>query len=239
MRGDDGSGGRATLSRSGTTYSLAWDSDTKVSDATFAVQINGQWVFGEAFPNHEWSEANGWQSLHCSGLAPIESFELSIETVEGRPFAVIKASLAAASEFELGECYDAVRIGNDINHPGVRSTEEPYANITYGKTTGSIDEVLEGRDYKGMIRFARSVATASNRYRKSGSSYTAINHCLTCGAIISRPYRLISFPVQIFLASGNWNWMIALCSAFSTGLTTRARRPGLGTIWNWSKTPIA
>ena len=56
------------------------------------------------------------------------------------------------------ECYDAIRIGNDINHPGVRSTEEPYANITYGKTTGSIDEVLEGRDYKGMIRFARSVA---------------------------------------------------------------------------------
>jgi alpha-galactosidase len=56
------------------------------------------------------------------------------------------------------ECYDAIRIGNDINHPGVRSEEEPYANITYGKTTGSIGEVLEGRDYKGMIRFARSVA---------------------------------------------------------------------------------
>ena len=32
------------------------------------------------------------------------------------------------------ECYDAVRIGNDINHPGVKREAEPYANMTYGKT---------------------------------------------------------------------------------------------------------
>ncbi|MBT8042059.1 MAG: alpha-galactosidase, partial [Pontiella sp.] len=56
------------------------------------------------------------------------------------------------------ECYDAVRVGNDINHPGVSSKEEPYANITFGKTTGTIDDVLVGKDYKGMIRFARSIA---------------------------------------------------------------------------------
>ena len=56
------------------------------------------------------------------------------------------------------ECYDAVRIGNDINHPGIKSTAEPYANMTYGKTTGSIGDVLMGRDYQGLIRFARSAA---------------------------------------------------------------------------------
>jgi len=53
------------------------------------------------------------------------------------------------------ECYDAMRIGNDINHPGYKSEEEPYTNITYGKTLGTIeDDQVE----KGLIRFARSVA---------------------------------------------------------------------------------
>ena len=68
------------------------------------------------------------------------------------------------------ECYDAIRIGNDINHPGVKSKAEPYANITYGKTSGSIGDVLEGRDYKGMIRFARSVA----------QNYYIHNHIAIC-----------------------------------------------------------
>lgn len=56
------------------------------------------------------------------------------------------------------ECYDAIRVGNDINHMGVTSEAEPYANMTYGKTSGTIDQVLEGNDYKGIIRFARSIA---------------------------------------------------------------------------------
>lgn len=53
------------------------------------------------------------------------------------------------------ECYDAVRIGNDINKPGYKSETEPYTNITYGKTLGSIEDEQVG---KGLIRFARSVA---------------------------------------------------------------------------------
>jgi len=53
------------------------------------------------------------------------------------------------------ECYDAVRIGNDINHPGYKSEAEPYTNITYGKTLGTIEDDQVG---KGLIRFARSVA---------------------------------------------------------------------------------
>ena len=53
------------------------------------------------------------------------------------------------------ECYDAMRVGNDINHPGVVSKSQPYANITYGKTLGSIEEEQVG---KGLIRFARSAA---------------------------------------------------------------------------------
>jgi hypothetical protein len=53
------------------------------------------------------------------------------------------------------ECYDAVRIGNDINKPGYKSEAEPYTNITYGKTLGTIeDDQVE----KGLIRFARAVA---------------------------------------------------------------------------------
>ena len=53
------------------------------------------------------------------------------------------------------ECYDAIRIGNDINHPGYKSEAEPYTNITYGKTLGTIeDDQVE----KGLIRFARSVS---------------------------------------------------------------------------------
>jgi alpha-galactosidase len=56
------------------------------------------------------------------------------------------------------ECFDAIRIGNDINHPGIVSEEKPYANMTYGKTTGTIDSILKGKDYKGLIRFARSAA---------------------------------------------------------------------------------
>ncbi|MDH4404219.1 MAG: alpha-galactosidase [Flavobacterium sp.] len=53
------------------------------------------------------------------------------------------------------ECYDAIRIGNDINHPGYKSEAEPYTNITYGKTLGTIEEE---RVEKGLIRFARAVA---------------------------------------------------------------------------------
>jgi len=53
------------------------------------------------------------------------------------------------------ECYDAVRIGNDINSPGYKSESEPWTNITYGKTLGTIeDDQVE----KGLIRFARSVS---------------------------------------------------------------------------------
>lgn len=53
------------------------------------------------------------------------------------------------------ECYDAIRIGNDINHPGYKSEKEPYTNITYGKTLGTIEQE---RVEKGLIRFARAVA---------------------------------------------------------------------------------
>ncbi|MGL5318090.1 MAG: alpha-galactosidase [Bacteroidales bacterium] len=53
------------------------------------------------------------------------------------------------------ECYDAIRVGNDINHPGVKSASEPWANMTYGKTLGTIDD---DQVQKGLIRFARQAA---------------------------------------------------------------------------------
>jgi alpha-galactosidase len=90
------------------------------------------------------------------------------------------------------ECYDAVRMGNDINKPGVKSKKEPYANITYGKTTGSIEDVLLGRDYKGMIRFARQAA----------QNYYIHNHIALCDpdAFFSSPqYSLEEARIHITL----------------------------------------
>jgi alpha-galactosidase len=53
------------------------------------------------------------------------------------------------------ECYDAIRIGQDINHPGIKSKEEPYANITFGKTLGTIED---NQVEKGLVRFARTAS---------------------------------------------------------------------------------
>jgi alpha-galactosidase len=57
--------------------------------------------------------------------------------------------------FGAMECYDAIRIGNDINHPGTISEEEPWAAIDFGKTNGTIRDEQEG---KGLIRFARQAS---------------------------------------------------------------------------------
>ena len=83
-------------------------------------------------------------------------------------------------------------MGNDINKPGVKSKQEPYANITYGKTTGSIEDVPLGRDYKGMIRFARQVA----------QNYYIHNHIALCDpdAFFSSPqYSLEEARIHITL----------------------------------------
>ena len=59
------------------------------------------------------------------------------------------------------ECYDSIRIGNDINHPGLgyKHPEAPKStNMTYGKTLGPIENIYVGDGDKGLIRFARSVA---------------------------------------------------------------------------------
>ncbi len=53
------------------------------------------------------------------------------------------------------ECYDAIRIGQDINHPGIKSKEEPYTNITFGKTLGTIEN---DQVEQGLVRFARTAS---------------------------------------------------------------------------------
>ncbi len=55
------------------------------------------------------------------------------------------------------ECYDSLRVGKDINHPGVISDEEPYANMTYGQTGGTLADV-DTIKTKGLIRQARAVS---------------------------------------------------------------------------------
>ncbi|MBF0199327.1 MAG: hypothetical protein HQL32_16555 [Planctomycetes bacterium] len=58
------------------------------------------------------------------------------------------------------ECYDAIRIGNDINHPGMGHGKHPdnTTNMTYGMTSGKIEVLHTEKEYKGLIRFARQVA---------------------------------------------------------------------------------
>jgi alpha-galactosidase len=86
----------------GADYSLRWSDAVKISEATFSVNINGEWVYGDAFPKRVWSSENGRQVLRCSGLPPVEEFVLTIETAENRPYAVVSAALKASSDFELG-----------------------------------------------------------------------------------------------------------------------------------------
>ncbi len=54
------------------------------------------------------------------------------------------------------ECYDALRVSKDINPPGVKSDDEPYANIGFGQTGKTLAEV--NTKTKGAIRQARAVA---------------------------------------------------------------------------------
>ena len=86
----------------GTDYSIRWGTAAQISDATFSVKVNGEWIYGDAFPKKVWSSENGKKVLRCSGLAPLEEFVLTIETAENRPYAVVSATLKASAEFKLG-----------------------------------------------------------------------------------------------------------------------------------------
>ena len=89
-------------SPSGADYSLRWGAAAQITDATFSLKINGEWIYGDAFPKRVWSSENGRQVLRCSGLPPVEEFVLTIETAENRPYAVVSATLKASAEFTLG-----------------------------------------------------------------------------------------------------------------------------------------
>ncbi len=86
----------------GADYSLGWGTAAQISEATFSVKINGEWVYGNAFPKREWSSASGQNVLRCSGLLPLEEFVLTIDTAENRPYAVVKAMLKSSADFKLG-----------------------------------------------------------------------------------------------------------------------------------------
>ena len=86
----------------GADYSLSWGAEARISEATFSLKINGEWVYGDAFPQRVWSSENGRQVLRCSGLPPVQEFVLTIETAENRPYAVVKAALKASADFQLG-----------------------------------------------------------------------------------------------------------------------------------------
>ncbi|NDV60993.1 hypothetical protein G0Q06_00865 [Puniceicoccales bacterium CK1056] len=107
--------GPPVVSPDGAAYSLEWGDDFRIDSSTFAVEINGEWIYGDAFPQHTWSKEGGKLTLTCSGLAPVESFELSIETATEGPYAVITASLKASNEFKLGGVRVLTRKGEAHN----------------------------------------------------------------------------------------------------------------------------
>ena len=86
----------------GASYSLKWGPAAQIADVTFSLRVNGDWIYGDAFPRRVWSAENGRQVLRCSGLPPLEEFVLAIETAPNRPYAVVSATLKASAEFKLG-----------------------------------------------------------------------------------------------------------------------------------------
>lgn len=86
----------------GADYSLRWGPAAQISDATFSLRVNGDWIYGDAFPRRVWSAENGRQVLRCSGLPPVEEFVLTIETAANRPYTVVSATLKASADFKLG-----------------------------------------------------------------------------------------------------------------------------------------
>jgi hypothetical protein len=86
----------------GSSYTLKWGPTAQISDASFSLRVNGEWIHGDAFPRRVWSAENGRHVLRCSGLPPLEEFVLTIETVANRPYAVVSATLKASAEFKLG-----------------------------------------------------------------------------------------------------------------------------------------
>ena len=86
----------------GADYSLKWGTAAQISDVTFSLRVNGEWIYGDAFPRRVWSTENGRHVLRCSGLPPLEEFVLTIETASNRPYAVVSAALKASAEFKLG-----------------------------------------------------------------------------------------------------------------------------------------
>ncbi len=100
---------------SGSDYSLSWGSAAQITGATFSVKVNGEWIYGNAFPKRVWTSENGKQVLRCSGLPPLEEFVLTIETAENRPYAVVSAALEASAEFKLGGVRVLTKKGEEEN----------------------------------------------------------------------------------------------------------------------------
>jgi len=99
----------------GADYSLRWGTAAQISDVTFSLKINGEWIYGDAFPKRVWSSENGQQVLRCSGLAPVEEFILTIETAADRPYAVVKATLKASADLKLGGVRVLTKKGEGVN----------------------------------------------------------------------------------------------------------------------------
>ena len=132
-------------SPSGADYSLRWGAAAQITDATFSLKINGEWIYGDAFPKRVWSSENGRQVLRCSGLPPVEEFVLTIETAENRPYAVVSATLKASAEFKLGGVRMLTKKGDAENV----SVSSPTTGWTV------FIEALQAPDYGRIYKLAQ------------------------------------------------------------------------------------
>lgn len=101
----------------GESYSLKWGTAAQIADVTFSLRVNGEWIYGDAFPRRVWSAENGHQVLRCSGLPPLEEFVLTIETAVNRPYVILNAQVKARDQFELGGVRVLTRKGDATNLP--------------------------------------------------------------------------------------------------------------------------
>ena len=134
-------------SSSGTDYSLSWGEAAQITDATFSLKINGEWIYGDAFPKRVWSSEKGRLVLRCSGLPPVEEFVLTIETAESRPYAVVSATVKASAEFKLGGVRVLTKKGDAEN----LSVSAPANQWTV------FIEALQAPDYGRIYKLAQLV----------------------------------------------------------------------------------
>ena len=125
--------------------------------ATFVqdIHIDGHYLFERPSEIDQESISKKWKDNTSSLLLGWKSKLSQLEAFDASTIEKEFKSYLEENAVGIGAVLLPFRIGNDINHPGYKSEAEPYTNITYGKTLGTIEN---DQVEKGLIRFARAVS---------------------------------------------------------------------------------